>query len=714
MRAVRVAVPVPLHRAFDYAVPDHLAMPVAGARVLVPFSGRRLVGVALQLNPPDAHASPKPIAAVLDETSVLGDELFELARWMAAYYLHPIGEVLSTLLPAAARKPEPLRIERPERWEIIGANPDLRRSPRQRALFELLTGLGGSADVNTIRRAGFERTHIKALLAKGLIRACEAPSMPPRPRPTTAELPVLTDEQSTALDALEHGSGFRASLLDGITGSGKTEVYLRFMDSVLRQGRQVLVLVPEIALTPQTLARFEARFGEAAVMHSGMTDRARLQTWLKTRAGETPILIGTRSAVLTPFRDLGLIVVDEEHDASFKQMDGLRYSARDIAVKRARDLDIPLVLGSATPSFESLNNALARRYRHLRLTRRAGGASLPEFRLIDLRGHTLDGGLADELLQEIGRALAAGGQALIFINRRGFAPSLLCASCGWQARCSSCDWPMTMHRRPASLICHHCGRRQRLTDECPDCRHNALVAVGTGTQRCEAVLTERFPDYPVYRIDRDTTRSQRQLEARLADIGSGRAAILVGTQMLAKGHHFPDVSLVGVINADGGFTSPDFRAPERTAQLIVQVAGRAGRAERPGTVYVQTYQPENPLLQTLLEKGYGEFARRELESRHAAELPPHRPMAMLRAESRDGDDASRWLASAAGRLGGGIEVYGPAPAPMPRIADRLRYQVMITAPSRAELHRALRPLQTMDDVPHGVRWSLDIDPYDTY
>ena len=705
---------MPLHRQFDYSVPESLPLPVIGARVAVPFAGRRLVGLVTALNPPDAHDKVRPLSAVLDEESVLGPEIFDLAHWLSSYYQHPIGEVLTTLLPGAARKPEPLKIKRPEVWELAVSDPDLQRAPRQAALFELIRSSGGALTAADIRAAGFERTHLRGLAAKGFVRKCAdsiAPGAPPRP---DVQPPELNPEQAAALAALEKGVGFNPVLLDGITGSGKTEVYLRFIEQVLDAGRQVLVLVPEIALTPQTLARFEARFGAAAVMHSNLTDTARLQVWLKVRSGEARILIGTRSAVLTPFADLGLIVVDEEHDSSFKQTDGLRYSARDLAVKRARDLDIPLILGSATPSFESLNNALSGRYQHLELTERAGGATLPTYELIDIRGHSLDGGLSEPLLRAIGAHLGAGGQALVFLNRRGFAPSMVCGHCQWQARCPGCEWPMTMHQRPPALICHHCGRRQGLPEVCPDCQQSALIAVGSGTQRCEDVLAERFADVPVHRIDRDTTRSQRRLEAQLNAIGNGQPAILVGTQMLAKGHHFPDVTLVAVVNADGGFMSPDFRAPERTAQLIVQVAGRAGRAERPGTVIIQSYQPDSPLLNTLIHDGYGAFARQELESRVAAELPPHTPMALLRAEAVDGEDALRWLGVLAGHLGPGLQVFGPAPALMPRVADRLRFQLMLTAATRRNLHRALLPLKTLDETPRGVRWSLDVDPYDTY
>ncbi|MEM8766528.1 MAG: primosomal protein N' [Pseudomonadota bacterium] len=714
IRVARVALPVPLHRQFDYSIPDEAAMPDVGARVLVPFAGRRLVGIVTALNPEDAHEKVKPIARILDEESVFGEEVLGIGRWLASYYQHPLGEVLTTLLPSAARRPEPLQIRREERWEAAVGEAALGRAPKQRALFEHLLAAGAPVTAAALKEAGSERTHLRALAAKGLVRRAAETTARGQVVTAVGDKPVLNHEQTQVLERLEAAQGFFPALLDGITGSGKTEVYLRFMEIVLARGKQVLVLVPEIALTPQTLARFQARFGTAAVMHSNLNDQARLQVWLKARSHELPILIGTRSAVLTPFADLGLIVVDEEHDASFKQTDGLRYSARDLAVKRARDLNIPLILGSATPSFESMQNALTGRYEHLRLTERAGGASLPEFRLIDIRGHQLDGGLSETLLQAIGRTLDAGGQALVFINRRGFAPSLICASCNWQGDCPSCDWPMTMHQRPPAMICHHCGYREPLPNACPACGSTALIPVGSGTQRCEDVLTERFPEVPVYRIDRDTTRSQRRLEERLQAIGNGEPAILVGTQMLAKGHHFPDVTLVAIINADGGFMSPDFRAPERTAQLIVQVAGRAGRAERPGTVYVQTYQPESPVLGTLLREGYGAFAREELDRRAEAGLPPHLPMALLRAEAPDGEAALSWLKQLKERLGPGAEAYGPAPALMPRVADRIRQQLMVIANDRGALHRALAPLKLIEDAPRQVRWSVDVDPYDSY
>ncbi len=725
---VRVAVPKPLPRLFDY-VAEGLGVPAPGARVRVPFGRQSITGICVAVDPADPHPDPKPVEDLLDHHNVLGDELLALAHWLADYYHHPLGEVLGTLLPAAARRGAPLTLRREPIWRLTEARPDLRRAPRQQALAEFLGRHGGRARPQELAEAGFTREVISGLAAKGaLVRDFAArdsagrdAAPPGAASEHRVELPTLNPEQQTAFDRLQQGTGrFTPTLLEGVTGSGKTEVYLRLIDTVRRAGRQVLVLVPEIALTPQTLRRFERRFGAAATFHSNMTDAQRLDVWLRCRAGEVGILIGTRSAVLTPFADLGLIVVDEEHDGSFKQQDGLRYSARDVAVKRAQGLGIPLLLGSATPSLETLVNASAGRYGHLQLTGRAGGARMPEFHLLDIRGHTLRDGISDRLRRIMRVHLEAGGQALVFLNRRGFAPSYLCPSCGWQAVCRHCEMRMTLHRKPEALICHHCGQRQAPPRSCPGCGRGELLAVGLGTQRTEAGLEAMFPDVPLYRIDRDSVRSQRRLEAQLAAIRTGKPAILVGTQMLAKGHHFPNVTLVAVINADSGFLSADFRAPERTAQLIIQVAGRAGRAERPGEVWIQTHQPENVMLAALIEEGYPGFVERELEHRRAAGLPPFRPMALIRAEGRESEppqaflrEVKETLLSAAGAAGN-VEVLGPAAAPIPRVADRLRFQLMVLADARGPLHRTLRAITDSPPRAAGVRWSVDVDPYDTF
>ncbi|MFW6092950.1 MAG: primosomal protein N' [Pseudomonadota bacterium] len=717
---VRVAVPKPLPRLFDYAVAEPRAAPVPGARVRVPFGRQAVTAVCVEVDPPDPHDDPKPVDAVLDDHSILGDELLALARWLSDYYHHPLGEVIGTMLPAAARRGETLVIRRPRVWRLTEAAPDLGRAPRQRDLMAYLERRGGSARPEELDAAGFSRDVVRGLAAKGALVREEARHHEATAASVETTLPALNEEQADALETLCAGTrAFTPTLLDGVTGSGKTEVYLRLIDQVRRAGRQVLVLVPEIALTPQTLRRFERRFGAAAALHSNMTDRERLDIWLRASAGEVGILIGTRSAVLTPFRDLGLIVVDEEHDGSFKQQDGLRYSARDVAVKRAQLRDIPLLLGSATPSLESLVNAEAGRYRHLHLRARAGGASMPAFHLLDIRGHRLRDGISDRLQRIIRTHLDAGGQTLVFLNRRGYAPSYLCPGCGWQAVCRHCEMRMTLHRKPEALICHHCGQRHRPPHACPECGRSELLPVGLGTQRTEAGLEALFPDVPLHRIDRDTARSQQRLKAQLTAIRSGEPAILVGTQILAKGHHFPNVTLVAVINADGGFLSADFRAPERTAQLIIQVAGRAGRAERPGEVWIQTHQPENAVLQSLISQGYPGFVRLELEHRRSAGMPPFRPMALIRAEAAEPEPPQALLQEIRALLlsasdSDGVEALGPAAAPIARVANRLRFQLMVLADARGPLHRALRHLDHHAPRHSGVRWSVDVDPYDTF
>ncbi len=715
MDVVRVAVAKPLHQLFDYAVPPGMAPPVAGARVVVPFGRQRLTAICIEQDPEDAHARLKPLVSVLDASPAVPEELRSLAVWLSDYYQHPLGEVLATIMPAEARRGREMKIVRPEQWAATGATCDLARAPRQRALLEAIGAAGGSLSASALLDAGFSRALIRSVAGKGLITRTE----------TAAEFavgideepPGLNEEQADVLsDLLDRTDGFAPSLLEGITGSGKTEIYLQLIDQVRKAGRQVLVLVPEIALTPQTVGRFERRFGAGggvASLHSNLGDQERLQTWLKCFSGEVSVLIGTRSAVFAPFANLGLIVVDEEHDGSFKQQDGLRYSARDVAVKRAQTLNIPLLLGSATPSLESLKNAAAGRYAHLRLRQRAGGARPPSFHLLDIRGQTLEDGLSQDLIRKVGQHLKRGGQALVFLNRRGYAPTYLCPRCSWQAACGRCEMRMTLHLSPRALICHHCGQQRPLPTACPDCGHAELVAVGAGTQRTEAGLAKRFPEFPLYRIDRDTTRSQRRLEAQFEAIQAGDPAILVGTQMLAKGHHFPKVTIVAVVNADGGFLSADYRAPERTAQLITQVAGRAGRAEHPGEVWIQTYQPDSVLLRSLIDEGYEGFARRELAIRRSSGLPPFRPMALVRAESRDADNARAFLLSVRDRLENPLEVLGPAPAPIARVANRLRFQLMVMADTRRELHRGIRPIRDLA-APNTVRWSLDIDPYDTF
>ncbi len=708
-RVIQVAVPRPLHAVYDYAVPDNLPIPAIGARVSVPFGHSKTVGVCVAQAPSQPHTRLKDIYAVLDETGVVPESLMDLAHWMTTYYHYPLGEVLATMLPAAARKGAACEIDPPDIWRAVADAEISTRARAQLALYQHLLERGPTTGADLVAE-GYRRDTLRTLAKSGAVERAHAEQSGGGEAP-----PEPTEDQAAAIDAINASSGaFQAFLLQGVTGSGKTEVYLRTIAPVVAAGRQVLVLVPEIALTPQTLKRFQKRFPRVGMMHSNLTDHERLQTWLKCRAGDIDVLIGTRSAVFTPFRDIGLIVVDEEHDSSYKQQEGLRYSARDLAAKRAQDHDIPVVFGSATPSLESLYNVELNRYRLLDLRYRAGGASMPGYHVIDMRGLNHTDGISAPLERVMRQHLSEGGQVLVFLNRRGFAPTLLCAACGWQAMCPACDARLTLHRSPPQMVCHHCTLKFEIPTACEACEQESLLPVGLGTQRTEAGLKNLFPDVPIHRIDRDTTRSNQRLEAQFAKINEGTSCIMVGTQMLAKGHHFPNVTLVAVLNADAGFMSPDFRAPERTAQLIVQVAGRAGRAERPGQVWIQSYQPDNPVLKQLIDEGYPGFAKLELESRVRVGLPPAKPMALLRAEAPNPQAAERFLASAKNELGrhGSLELLGPVPAPLGRIANRSRFQLMLLAPDRRTLHATLSRLPR-PKVPRDLRWSIDIDPYDS-
>jgi len=591
---------------------------------------------------------------------------------------------------------------------------------------------GWRASMRTLRERGLaERVAIafSSPLGGGNSPQGQERGNPDSPSPGAARHPLpqrgegksrfeLNAEQQAAADAIRAARGFAAFLLDGVTGSGKTEVYLDAISDCLARGKQALVLVPEIGLTPQLLGRFRARLGVPVhALHSGLNDGERATTWTAAWRGEARVIVGTRSAVFTALPDAGLIVVDEEHDASYKQQDGIRYHARDFALLRARELGVPIVLGSATPSLESLHNARSGRFGHLRLHKRAGAAQPPGVRVLDVRKRPLQAGLSPELLSAVRAALDAGGQVLLFRNRRGYAPALLCHDCGWSAQCRRCDRPMTVHAHGRRLQCHHCGFRQATPPACPDCASLALQPQGSGTERIEELLAERFADVPVLRIDRGNTRRRDALQKHFDELGS-RPGILVGTQMLAKGHDLPNLTLVGVVGIDEGLFSADFRASEKLAQLLVQVAGRAGRAERAGTVLLQTHHPEHPLLRILVHGGYHAFAEAELALREAAGFPPFAHLALLRAEARHAEPPVQFLAAAKGLFEGSqVELHGPLPAPMPRRGGWHRSQLLLSSPDRRALHAALDAVvPQFYELPEArkLRWSLDVDPVDLY
>jgi len=730
MTILRIAAPTPLRTLLDYRSSTPEA-PAIGSRVRVPLGRRSVVGVVME-HAERSELDPKrlrPIGDVLDDAPLLPADLVALSRWAADYYQHPIGEVVAQVPPPRARRDKAASGRRVVAARLtdagLAADPaEHARAPaRQRALLALAEAPGQTLPMAALAARGVSGAVVRGLFEAGLAeRVSLAPGFAAKDADqirTTA--PALSDEQTRAATAIAGGDPvFRTILLDGVTGSGKTEVYFTAMQAALDAGRQVLMLVPEIGLTPQTLNRIRGRFPlPIALLHSALAEGERMESWRAAAAGHARIVVGTRSAVFAALPDLGLIVVDEEHDESYKQQDGFRYSARDLAVKRASLRDVPVVLGSATPSLASLANARADRYVHVRLTERAGEASPPSLGLIDMGRHGDDDGLSAPLLTAMTEHLDRGEQVLVFINRRGFAPVLMCRSCAWIAECPRCDARLTVHTRPEGLRCHHCGYQTTLPSHCPSCGDVEPLPVGVGTQRTEQALSARFPDVPVIRIDRDTTRSVSALDETLAGIHRDGAAILVGTQMLAKGHHFPRVTLAAIVGADAGFFSADFRAGERQAQILVQVAGRAGRAERPGRVLIQTRHPDHPLLQTLLTQDYGAWAALALEERRALALPPFGHLALVRAEATDAAAPRAFLTAAAERftaLGYAVQVLGPVPALMARRQGRQRMQLLLQARERAPLHRLLaRALPEIDALPEArrVRWSLDVDPLDT-
>lgn len=731
---LRIAVPSPLRRLFDYLMPaDCPVTPVPGQRVRVPFGRGQAIGILVDLpqSSPVPESRLRQAIEILDAEPLLPPDMLRLLSWAGDYYHHPAGEVFSAGLPAMLRQGKPASTRGTVRWRSTDQGIDASRdgamkgkAPRQQALLVRLAASpeGLTGEMLNLEFANW-RTVMARLVEKGWAVKEESSNLHIPCGADTASAPVLSAAQREAVAAVEGALGrFQPFLLDGVTGSGKTEVYLQVIDSVLRAGRQVLVLVPEIGLTPQLVARFSKRLAAPMVMlHSGLADGERLQAWLHARAGRAGIVLGTRSAIFTPMSDLGLIIVDEEHDGSFKQQEGFRYSARDLAVMRAHNGDIPVVLGSATPSLESLYNVRQGRYQRLVLAERAGAAAPPRLCLLDVRNRRLEDGLSDPLLDAMRLHLGRGGQVLLFLNRRGYSPTVLCHGCGWVSQCRRCDAHMTLYQSQGRLICHHCGAEQRVPVQCPDCHTPELRPVGQGTERIEQAVARHFPDIPMVRVDRDSTRRKGAMQALLSDARSGSTRILIGTQMLAKGHHFPGVTLVGILDADQGLFSADFRASERMAQLILQVAGRAGRADRPGEVLIQTHQPDHPLLRLLVDKDYQCFAAAALEERRLAEFPPYSHLALLRAEAVNAAAPMVFLTQArtlAEEYGvAGLSIWGPVPAPMERRAGRTRAQLVLQAAHRSDLHRLLRDwAPRLEDIKAGrkVRWSLDVDPVEMF
>lgn len=726
-RYLQLALPSPLRQTFDYLLPAKIDTPPVGARLRVPFGRQEMIGICLGISEHTEvpEAKLRAASAALDSEPVLPASLFTLCTWAADYYQHPVGEVFDTALPVLLRQGEALAAPGEIRWkatrlgELFPLDGNIKRAHKQVAALRALREYPEGMIPPLLGSMGIERPTLLALEKKGLVECITVMPPPEENAATGLREPALalSAEQQTAVTAIEKSADrFKPFLLFGVTGSGKTEVYLQAIADVLARGKQALVLVPEIGLAPQTVARFKARFQtEIAVLHSGRTERERLDAWRAARSGRAGIVIGTRSAVFTPLARPGLLIVDEEHDLSFKQHEGFRYHARDLAVRRAQLENMPVVLGSATPALETLSNARQGRYELLELKERAAGASAPVFKLIDLRHQPLREGFSEPLMQAVTRTLERGEQVLVFINRRGYAPVLLCHDCGWQARCRRCDARPTLHRNPVRLHCHHCGSESAPPVQCPDCGSADLRPVGLGTERVDDVLRQRFPKTPLFRVDRDSTRRKEALNQLYHDIHAAGPALLVGTQMLAKGHHFPKVTLVALLDIDGGLFGADFRAPEHIAQLIVQVAGRAGRADKHGLVLLQTHQPDHLLLRELIAAGYAAFADRALAERRELGLPPTGYLALIRAEAANGELPLAFLQQVQQLSDSGLQAWGPVPAPMEKRAGRFRAHLLLQSARRGALHEALaRLIPLIEALPESrkVRWSVDVDPQD--
>ena len=736
-KVVRVAIQRPLYKLLDYCCDTQEDYPEVGCRVRVPLGNTSIVAIVVETRVESDFKKLKSIQQVLDDIPLLDSTMLEILHWASRYYCYPIGEVLFHALPIALRKGKPLpKLLLWQASEQGQLNPEeaLKRAPKQLALLQKLKKKEYS---ETQLRDDFSknwRNTLRELKKKGLVESREVDATRVAQSVVTS-IPKkgnihLTDEQQSCIESIVNiykEKSAKAILLHGITGSGKTEVYLRAITPVLNEGKQVLVLVPEIGLTPQLLFRFKEHFPELTIsaMHSGLADSERVSIWQGARSGEINIIIGTRSAVFTPMKNLGFILIDEEHDASFKQQEGFLYQGRDMAVKRAHHEKVTILLGSATPSIESLHNVSLGRYQYLCLRNRPGKSKPPEIALLDTRTLNLEAGISQLLMSEIRQHIEQNNQVMLFLNRRGFAPVIMCPSCGWHASCQHCDSGMTYHAFTSKVICHHCGLEEKITQKCPDCGSLKLTTQGQGTERIEQVLNSHFPTTRIIRIDRDSTAGKGALEKKLKQVHAGDPVILIGTQMLTKGHDFPNLTLVGILDVDQALFSIDYRAQERLAQQIIQVAGRAGRGHKKGRVVLQTSQPEHPMLLSLLSQGYKQTAEQILNERRLWHYPPVGALAIIKANAESSDAAINFLLALNLQLSAYLEAnthmfetvntLGPIPSPIPKRARRYRFQYLITAKNRLQLHQLLNQAQAeLSRLRRtgGVRWAIDVDPSD--
>ncbi len=731
MSIVRVAIDVPLHTLFDYAADDSVAV---GQRVLVPFGSRKMVGVVMECVAESSvsAARTKSVLQVLQGSAPLSELFLSLLRFCSDYYRYPVGSAVFTALPTRLRSAKLITTKPVQyfRLSAVGEAVGFVELPKRKTVARQMLGklaVQPCSLPQLKRLSASAGVQLKWLVEQGWVEPCEVqPLSPSLPLPggeevvahTFANAHTLTAEQQQAVDSVTQARGYACFLLHGVTGSGKTEVYVHLMHHALQRGGQVLLLVPEINLTPQLEGYFRNRFPDANLvsLHSGLSENQRLRNWQQAQSGQAQIVLGTRLSVFAELPRLALILVDEEHDTSYKQQDGLRYSARDVAIFRAKQCAVPIVLGSATPSLETYCNARNGRYHLLTLAERAlAAASLPTISCINTRQTLMFEGISEKLLREIALRIERREQSLLFINRRGYAPVLMCTECGWLSDCKNCAGKMVLHLQDKRLRCHLCGYQLRVPHHCPSCGHADLQPVGSGTQRVESALRERFPEARILRVDSDSTRNKRAWKTMREQIHANEVDILVGTQMLAKGHDFPALTLVGVLNPDSALYSADFRAGEKLFAQLMQVAGRAGRADKPGEVLVQTAFPDHPLFLCLQHHDFAGWAAIQLAERQLAGFPPFVYQAMLRAEGKEEVGVYAYLNQArvaAVGLGMPVEIFGVVPASLARRANYVRAQLLVQASTRGELQQFLQAWQpSLNSLPAPkLRCSLDIDP----
>ncbi|APG27634.1 primosomal protein N' [Syntrophotalea acetylenivorans] len=724
----RVAVAAPLPQALYYRIPESLSQQArVGARLRVPLGRRQVVGYLLGFTDQPV-ARLKDVLEVLDREPLFHESMVAFFEWAADYYCHPLGEVIRTALPAGlsgvGKGPKILS----ESFFTLLLEKEEPRGAKQRAIVDYLRQHGATPLTQLKEQFGDVYGSLKRLVEQGFVTEDkkERNRDPFAAVPLTADCPVEPAEgQLVALQTIEEalaGNDFRPMLLHGVTGSGKTEVYLRAVQQALKLGRKALVLVPEIALTPQLVGRFRARFAaegaRLAVLHSGLSDGERYDTWRTVARGESDIVIGARSAIFAPIENLGIIVVDEEHEGSYKQGDGFRYHARDLALLRGQMLGATVLLGSATPALTTFYRAQQGQSEYLPLADRVMGRPLPTVELVDLSEQRPEGVLAEPLRQALLENLERGEQSLLLLNRRGFAPFLLCVDCGATVRCPNCEITLTYYQQQRVLRCNYCDFSLTPPDTCPVCHGNELAPEGAGTERLEEELAELLPAANIGRMDRDTTLRKGTHQKLIDGMASRRIDVLVGTQMVAKGHDFPGVTLVGVVNADSALNLPDFRSAERAFSLLTQVAGRAGRGEKPGRVLIQTYDPEHYVLSCAAGHDYRSFYDEELVNREMLGYPPfgHLVNCLLA-----GNDEQRVIAAAEGLAdawqeladGTTVEILGPAPCPLSRLRGKWRRQILLKAPSRSALRHLLNHFKDLRSrVPAGVTATIDVDPID--